>query len=103
MTPMSRAHPSPLRGGPTRGEAPSGVGVVGMERVAGEAIEPYQPQGSKPDALLGSLALRLIRQRPAITGSPMPATPTPLGLSAESALPARGREERGPFRKTRPG
>ena len=52
-------NPSPLRGGPTRGEAPSGVGVA--ERDAEATVE-----APVADAV-----------RPASTTSSMPATPTP--------------------------
>ncbi|HEX8664147.1 MAG TPA: DEAD/DEAH box helicase, partial [Beijerinckiaceae bacterium] len=53
------AFPSPLRGGPTRGEAPSGVGVAGT------------------DAKVRGLAPAADPERSSSTASSMPATPTP--------------------------
>ena len=78
MTFLQRAPllPSPLRGGPTRGEAPSGVGVAGVE-----------PGGGSRALASGGVSTRL-------TSRSGHSTPTPLGLAAESVLPARGREER---------
>ena len=86
------AIPSPLRGGPTRGEAPSGVRVAGMELFIEAGLRRISRRGTTTrSARLGPL--RLLRHSDPVDAALYDGDPHPARPSAESALPARGREE----------